>query len=97
MSYSFSATGDTKAQAKAAVAAEFLKVVEQQPIHKRDMGAALVNAFAAVDLLSDEAPEGCIITVSCSGYVGWLDALRDDVSNRLSAASISASASYGKP
>jgi len=55
--------------------------------------AALTNAAAVIDLLTDPAPEGSAINVSCSGYV----MLREDGSNPLTTASVSASASYVSP
>ena len=97
MSYSFSVKASTKDEAKAAVAAEFNKVVATQPIHARDKAAALANASAVIDLLSDDVPAGYVIGVSCNGYVGWRENLRDDGSNPLNAASVSSSASYFNP
>ncbi|WP_316228388.1 MULTISPECIES: hypothetical protein [unclassified Bradyrhizobium] len=97
MSYSFTVRAATKAEAKAAVAAQFDQVVVTQPIHARDKDAALVNAGAVIDLLADQGPDDHEIAVSCNGYVGWREALRDDGSNPLSAASVSASASYVMP
>ena len=94
MSYSFSVKAASKAEAKAAVAREFDRVVETQPIHARDREAALANANAVIDLLADQAPDGHVIAVNCNGYVGWWDALREDGSNPLNQASVSTSASY---
>lgn len=94
MSYSFTVKADTKEAAKAAVSEAFDKVVEGQPIHARDKAAAVANASAAIDLLADDAPDGSAISVSCSGYVGWREALREDGSNPLTTASISANAAY---
>jgi hypothetical protein len=97
MSYSFSIRAATKDEAKAAVAAEFDKVVAAQPIHARDKTVALANAAAVIGLLADDAPDGFTIGVSLNGYVGWREALHDDASNPLNAASVSASANYFKP
>jgi hypothetical protein len=97
MSYSFSVKADTKEAAKVAVSDAFDKVVESQPIHARDKAAALTNAAAVIDLLTDPAPEGSAINVSCSGYVNWMEVLREDGSNPLTTASVSASASYVSP
>lgn len=94
MSYSFTVKADTKQAAKDAVAEAFDKVVANQPIHARDKDAALANASAVIDLLTDPAPEGSAINVSCNGYVSWREVLREDGSNPLTTASISASASY---
>jgi hypothetical protein len=69
MSYSFQVTGADKAAAKAAVEAEFDKVVESQPIHSRDRQAALANASAVIDLLVDDPT--CDVRVTVNGYVGW--------------------------
>lgn len=92
MSYSFNVQGASKASAKEAVAAKFDEVVASQPIHARDKAAALANANAVIDLLVDDATHE--ISVSVNGYVGWQEVLRDDGSNPLRAASVSASASY---
>lgn len=94
MSYSFSVKAATKDAAKVAVAEAFDKVVEQQPIHARDKAAALANASAAIDMLSEEARDGKAISVSLSGYVSWIETLRQDGSNPLTTASISANASF---
>lgn len=94
MFYSFSVKADTKEAAKAAVSEAFDKVVESQPIHARDKAAAVANASAAIDLLSDEAHDGKAISVSVNGYVSWIETLRADSSNPLTTASISASASF---
>jgi hypothetical protein len=95
MSYSFNARGETKDAAKAAVAAQFDLVVKNQPIHARDRAAALANANAAIDILVDDA--GKHVSVSCSGYVSWLENLRDDSSNDLTTVNVSASASLVEP
>jgi len=94
MSYSFNVKAANKADAKAAVAVEFENVIASQPVHARDKAAALANADAVIDLLVDEAPAGQVISVSCNGYVGWNEVLRDDVSNPLNSASISTQAGY---
>lgn len=95
MSYSFNIVAASKDQAKAALPAKFDEVIATQSIHKRDRDAAIANAVAAIDLLTDAAPEGCSVSVNCSGYVGWQENLHDDVP--LTSASISSSASYFKP
>ncbi|MET4190686.1 MULTISPECIES: hypothetical protein [unclassified Bradyrhizobium] len=97
MSYSFNVKAASKDEAKAVVAAEFDKVVSQQPIHARDKAAALANANAVIDLLAPEAPEGHMIAVACNGYVGWRGDTTADYSNPLNSASVSANASYFKP
>lgn len=77
MSYSFSASGKSRDEVKAAVAAQFDTVLASQPIHARDKDAALnaVNAF--VDLVT--IPEGRTANVSVSGSVGWSGDLGNDV------------------
>lgn len=94
MSYSFSVKAATKPEAKAAVAAEIDRVIGAQPIHARDKAAAIVNASAVIDLLADDVAGGHVIAVSCNGYVGWQEVLREDCSNPLISASVSAAASY---
>ncbi len=92
MSYSFSVQATSKASAKELVAAKFDEVVASQPIHVRDKAAALANANAVIDLLADDDTRE--ISVSVNGYVGWQEVLRDDGSNPLQSASVSASANY---
>ena len=92
MSYSFNVQASTKAAAKDAVEVKFDEVIAAQPIHARDKAAALANANAVIDLLMDGDTRE--IAVSVNGYVGWLEALREDGSNPLQSASVSASASY---
>ncbi len=58
----------------------------------RDKAAALANANAVIDLLMDGDTRE--ISVSVNGYVGWMENLREDGSNPLQSASVSASASY---
>lgn len=70
MSYSFNVKAATKAEAKAAVEAEFDKVLENQTEHERDKAAALANANAVIDLLADDDTQD--IGVSCNGYISWL-------------------------
>jgi hypothetical protein len=99
MSYGFSVSAATKAEAKAAVAAEFDKVVANQPIHARDKVAALANAEAIIDLLADDVPADHVIAVSCNGYVGWTGTLDDGNADSLPlrSASVSCSATYLVP
>jgi hypothetical protein len=92
MSYSFSLKAVSKSAAKSAVAAEFDKVIESQPIHARDKEAALASAGAVIDLLADGDPRN--IAVSVNGSLGWTETLRDDASNPLQSASVSVSAYY---
>lgn len=95
MSYSVSVTAANKAAAKSAVAAKFDEVVAAQPIHARDREAAIANANAAIDLLTDD--DTMHVAVSLNGYVGWRDPLTAAGDNPLTAASVSASASLVKP
>ncbi len=92
MTYSFHVQASTKAAARIAVAEKFDEVVAAQPIHARDKAAALTNANAVIDLLMDD--DTTEISVSVNGYVGWEEVLRDDSSNPLRVASVSATASY---
>jgi hypothetical protein len=70
MSYSFSAKGDDKAAALAAAAAQFDKMLEQQPVHTRDREAAMANLRAHLDLV-EEPNEGEQVTISMHGSVSW--------------------------
>ena len=90
MSYSFSVKAATKAEAKAAVEAEFDKVVASQPIHARDKAVALANASAVIDLLMD-VPADKLVSVSVNGYVGWM--VDQEGKQPLNSASVSAGAS----
>lgn len=69
MSYSFTVRAADKEQAKVAVAAEFGKVLAQQPVHVRDQAAMLANANAVIDLLADNASQD--VSVACNGSVSW--------------------------
>lgn len=91
MSYSFTVRAPSKAAAKDAVSAKFDEVIAIQPIHARDKAAALANAGTVIDLLADDDTRD--VSVSVAGYVGWLDVLREDGSNALHSANVSASAS----
>jgi hypothetical protein len=95
MSYSFTVTAPTKADAKAAVEGAFNAVVAQQPIHARDKDAALANAAAVIDLLVDDPDMH--VSISVNGYVSWREVLNAEGSNPLSGASVSASASMVLP
>jgi hypothetical protein len=88
MSYSFQVKAATKAEAKAAVEAEFDKVVEQQPEHARDKAAALANANASIDLLADDDTQD--VSVSCNGYISWC--VEDNAPGPLTAVSVAAQA-----
>ena len=92
MSYSFSVQASSKAAAKDEIAAKFDEVISAQPIHARDKAAALANASAVIDLLMDDDTRD--ISVSVNGYVGWEENLREDGSNPLRSASVSAGASF---
>jgi prefoldin subunit 5 len=70
MSYSFNVRAADKAAARAAVAAEFDKVVEQQPIHEADRAQAEATVEAMLGVIPD-AGEGEEVLVSVSGYVQW--------------------------
>ena len=70
MSYSFSVRGLTKDEARAAVAAEFDKVVASQPDHAADRDAAQAAAGAFIAALRDVA-DGEYVGVSVSGSLSW--------------------------
>jgi hypothetical protein len=102
VSYSFNVSAATKSDAKVAVATKLDEVIAAQAIHARDKVAILANASAVIDLLSDVVPAGHVLSVGCSGYVGWNDvALKEDGSNvadiPFRSVSVSASASYHQP
>lgn len=70
MSYSFSISADSKADARAKVRAELDKVVASQPVHAADKAAAEYAAEAFIGLLV--APvEGERICVSMHGSLSW--------------------------
>lgn len=69
MSYSFNVKAANKELAKAAVAAEFSKIVVSQLAHERDRSAVLSNANAIINLLADDFSKD--ISVSVNGYVSW--------------------------
>lgn len=70
MSYSFSVTADTKAEAKQKIADAFATVVSNQPTHSADRDAAVACAQAFVDILADPQ-EGCEIYLNMHGSLGW--------------------------
>lgn len=70
MSYSFNVQAPTKEEAKAAVAAEFEKVLEGQPVHAADLPAARVAAAAFIDVLKDPT-ETEEVKVRVNGWVSW--------------------------
>lgn len=70
MSYSFSVSGASKADASAKVAAEFDKVVANQPPHAADKEAAVAAASAFIGLLR-EPTDSEQISVNVYGSLGW--------------------------
>ena len=92
MSYSFNVRAADKAAARASITAEFDKVVEQQPIHEADRSQAQANACQALDVVPDPAADEEIV-VSVNGWVQWRGVLNGDPPARITAASISATAS----
>lgn len=70
MSYSFSITADTKAEATGKIRDQFDAVVVAQPSHAADKEAAVVAAQALVRLLA-EPHDGDEIYVSMNGSLGW--------------------------
>lgn len=71
MSYSFSITADTKAEATGKIREQFDAVVVAQPSHAADKEAAVVAAQTLVRLLA-EPHDGDEIHVSMSGSLGWM-------------------------
>jgi hypothetical protein len=69
MTYSFRVRGSNKAEATAAVAAEFDKVVVSHEVHKTDRDMVVASAASAIYLLSDDDRKD--ISVECSGYLCW--------------------------
>lgn len=72
MSYSFSVTAASKADAKAGVEVEFDKVAAEQPAHASDKPAVLANSAVVIDSLTDDDTKD--VMVSCSGFVNRLSA-----------------------
>ncbi len=70
MSYSFSITAGTKADAKQKIAVQFDNVIYNQPSHKTDRDAAVACGQAFVGTLA-EPHEGDEIYVSMNGSLGW--------------------------
>ena len=70
MSYSFSVTADTKAEATGKIREQFDAVVVAQPSHAADKEAAVVAAQTLVRLLA-EPHEGDEIYVNMYGSLGW--------------------------
>lgn len=70
MSYSFSVTADTKAEATGKIREQFDTIVATQPSHVADKEAAVVAAQTLVRLLA-EPHDGDEIYVSMSGSLGW--------------------------
>ena len=93
MSYSFSVRAADKAAARAAISAEFDKVVEQQPIHSADRDQAQGTAEAMLDLIPEPASDAEQISVSVNGYVQWKGVLGGDDPVTITGASVAANAS----
>jgi len=77
MSYSFSASGKSKAEARENAEATIKKVVDGQPIHGADQPLMMAGVDNALNALGDPK-EDEIINISAYGSVGWEDALGDD-------------------
>ena len=88
MSYSFSVTADTKAEATDKIREQFDAVVLAQPSHAADKEAATVAAKNLIKLLA-EPHEGDEIYVSMGGSLGW----QHDVPGRFLHANVSISTS----
>ena len=91
MSYSFSVTADTKAEATGKIREQFDAVVVAQPSHAADKEAAVVAAQTLVRLLA-EPHEGDEIYVSMSGSLDWIH----DVPEEFLHANVSISTSLRK-
>ena len=70
MSYSFTVTAESKADAKQKVSDEFVNVVAAQPPHAKDRDAAVAAAGAFIDLLADPT-DAQQVMVSVHGSLGW--------------------------
>lgn len=70
MSYSFSVTADTKAEAIGKISQQFDAVVAAQPSHAADKDAAVAAAKTFIGLLGDPH-DGDEVNVSMSGSLGW--------------------------
>jgi len=71
MSYSFSVTGSTKADAIAKVAEELTKVVANQPPHAADQAEAQGAAESFINLLADDDTQD--VSVSMHGSLWTTD------------------------
>lgn len=74
MSYSFSVTADTKAEATRQIRERFDDVVSAQPSHAADKEAAIGAAQTLVRLLT-EPYDGEEIYVSMNGSLSWVNGL----------------------
>jgi hypothetical protein len=72
VSYSFTVSGTSKADAIAKVVAEFDQVVAQQPVHAADNHAGVVAAKAFIHLLQEPAADE-VIAVNVYGSLSWQD------------------------
>lgn len=70
MSYSFSVTAASKAEAVTAAEAKFAEVVNSQPVHAADKEPTLAAISAFVGILVDPS-EGEAVYLSVNGSVGW--------------------------
>lgn len=70
MSYSFTVTADTKAEATGKIREQFDAVVAAQPSHAADKEAAVIAAQTLVRLLA-EPDHSNEIYVSMNGSLGW--------------------------
>jgi hypothetical protein len=70
MSYSFTITAASKAEAMQKVADAFAKTVAGQPVHKVDQDAAIASACAFIGMLG-EPPADQEVYVTMHGSLGW--------------------------
>jgi len=76
MSYSFSVSAPTKAEASAKATAEFDQVVANQPIHQKDRDAAEA-ALASIFGLIQDPVDGQSVTAHVNGSVSWIGDMSD--------------------
>lgn len=92
MSYSFNVRAADKAAARAAIAAELDKVVEQQPVHEADRAQAETNASSALDVIP-EPGEGEEVNATVNGWVQWRGVMNGEPPAVITGVNISATAS----
>jgi hypothetical protein len=89
MSYSFQVTKPSEVEADDAVAIELAKVVGNQPVHARDMYAALAVARDLTGLLAQDP--GKDVAVQMNGSIGT------DMSGNVTSVNVSVSVYLAEP